>query len=361
MAKWPEWRHILEGAKHEAIEAVDHYNRPMGKRGLEGFYVHMHMAWLYLLQAEFRRDKVDFRYRQKNGHFERVDGGEIKCWELARCVKERFPDNSPVRKNLELTIRLRNRLEHRAARSTQLVTAGYAQSLLLNFEDELVEKFGTIQSLADSLRFPVYVANLVPMSGDHLERVLRSVPKATATLIAKFEAGLEPTVREDQRYEFRVLLTPMQGSKTNAELAITFVREDELTPAERRTLAGLGKKGTVVVRERLRPVAHLDDMKPSVVAQQVQERLPFQFSVYSHFPAAWKKLKVRPPSGDAHPERTDEKYCVYDAAHRDYLYTVAFIDKLVRELSTEEKFRAFFGKAPLRKVSPISGSSSAAG
>jgi hypothetical protein len=34
----------------------------------------MHIAWLYLLHAAFKRDGIDYRYRLPNGRFERIDG-----------------------------------------------------------------------------------------------------------------------------------------------------------------------------------------------------------------------------------------------------------------------------------------------
>src|SRR5438477_13123763 len=97
------WRVMLDGAIEEALLAVDLYNQPRQPRRLEGFLVHMHIAWLYLLHAEFRRDGVAYHYRLANGWFERVDGDK-KTWDLARSVAERWPDGGAVRVNLELTI-----------------------------------------------------------------------------------------------------------------------------------------------------------------------------------------------------------------------------------------------------------------
>ena len=92
---------MVDASKEEALLAVDLYNQPKQPRRLEAFFVHMHLAWLYLLHARFRHDKVDYRYRKRNGQFERVDG-EPKTWELAKCVAERWGDNDAVRKNLGL-------------------------------------------------------------------------------------------------------------------------------------------------------------------------------------------------------------------------------------------------------------------
>ncbi len=89
-------------------------------------------------------------------------------------------------------------------------------------------------------------------------------------------------------------------------------------------------------------------MKATKAAKAVQERIPFIFST-GHFINAWKRLRVRPPGGDPHPENTEEKYCLYDERHKDYGYTAAYVEKLVRECSTEEGFRKVLGTAPRDK------------
>lgn len=353
MSNWSKSRRMVEASKQEALEAVDHYNRPQPSRGLEGFLVHMHIAWLYLLHAEFTRDKVDFRYHLPNGRLDRVDG-EPKTWELAKCVRERYPDqNDPVRKNLELSILLRNKVEHRYARDLAVVTAGKAHALLINYELELVAQFGAEHSLADSLRFPVFLSTLAG-SGSEFVTALNRLPKGTRNLLAKFDADLDPVVASDQRYEFRILLTPKLGPKGETDTAFDFVREADLTEEQRQAIKALGKEGKVLVREQLRPVANLNYMKPSEAARAIDGRLPFHFTLYGQFTRMWRYLRVRPPEGDAHPERTTEQYCVYDRAHGDYLYTPAFVEKVVREIGTAAKYQAVFGKPPVMKITELS-------
>jgi hypothetical protein len=67
VAPRPHWWHHLQASKQEALLAVDLYNQSNRRRRLEAFVVHMHMAWLYLLQARFERDGIDFWYRDKPG------------------------------------------------------------------------------------------------------------------------------------------------------------------------------------------------------------------------------------------------------------------------------------------------------
>ena len=342
------WRVMLGGARDEALLAVDLYNQPRQPRRLEGFFIHMHLAWLYLLHTEFKRDRIDYRYRHPNRRFVREDG-EPKTWDLARSVIERWPDESPVRKNLELTIALRNKIEHRYEEATAVATSGYAQALLLNFEEELTSAFGPAQSLGEHLRFPVFIGSITAVGNARLDELRKQLPSTTRDFLARFEGVLDPTIAQDQRYEFRVHLVPKLGPKALADRALTFIREDELTPEQRSAFEKLGRTGTVVVREQLRAVASAGKFKPGKAASLIQARIPFRFAT-NHVPRAWQKMDCRPRGGSPHPERTDERYCVYDEPHGDYLFTPAFVEKVVRETGTTAKFRSFLGCEPQPKA-----------
>jgi len=345
---------MLKGARDEAVLAVELYNQPTQPRRLEGFYVHIHLAWLYLLHAKFRRDGVDFRYRRPDGRLERVDG-EPKTWELARCVEDEWPAVHPVRKNLELTVALRNKIEHRFTSMDAVaeVTAGYAQAMLINFETTLTDEFGVGHSLARRLRFPIFLSSITTSSMEESLRQQARVPAAVRNLLAEFEAGLGEEITGDQRYEFRIRLIPHTGPRSDSDLAMSFIREDELNDEQREVLAVLGRSGTVIVRQQIRSVASHGLMRPGAAAAAIEARIPFKFSVYGPFPRAWKALKARPSQDSSTPERTDERYCTYDEPHGDYLYTPAFVDKVVRNCRTASKFRNFIGRDPVAKVSTI--------
>ena len=332
---------MLEGSREEATLAVDLYNQPRQPRRLEAYLVHMHLAWLYLLHARFRRQGTDYQYRLPNGRIDRIDG-EPRTWELARCVRERWPDQGPVRANLELTIALRNKVEHRYHEAINLVSMGYAQALLLNYEEELTSTFGDKQSLAQILRFPVFVGTITGIGATRLTVLRNELPRDTRDFLASFEAGIGPGIAGDHHFEFRINLIPKLGHKTGADASMSFVRESDLTQEERATLEHLSLEGRVVVREQERSVASAGLLRVSDVANLLNQRLPFIVGVH-HVVRGWKALGCRPPHGATRPERTDERYCVYDHPHRDYLYTPAFVDKLAREMSTETAFRAFTG------------------
>jgi len=49
----------------------------------------------------------------------------------------------------------------------------------------------------------------------------------------------------------------------------------------------------------------------------------------------WRKYKVRPSKNDGDKTKCNNKFCIYDNAHDDYLYTLDWINFLtVKELNT---------------------------
>ena len=116
-------------------------------------------------------------------------------------------------------------------------------------------------------------------------------------------------------------------------------------------LARLDKAGRVVIREQSRRIVSAGLLKPSAVAEKLQERLPLKIGVH-HVVRAWQKLGCRPlPDQIILSGRM--KYCIYDEPHKDYLFTQAFVDKVARELSTAEKFETFTGLKPVREGSEV--------
>ncbi len=229
MARRPHWWHHLQASKQEALLAVDLYNQSRRERRLEAFVVHMHMAWLYLLQARFERDGIDFWYRTSGDWRIRGKDGEFRTWELARCIKEQFPKtNDPVRSNVEFFIGFRNKIEHYYERLLETLVAGKCQSHILNYEATLVELFGQEEGLADQLRFPVFVSSLTEDAVEALKKTHKRLPKRLTRYVEEFDAALDEEVRSDHRYDFRVLLIPQTGPKSEADVAMRFVRLDEL-------------------------------------------------------------------------------------------------------------------------------------
>lgn len=354
MPRAPRWDRMVDAARDEALTAVYFYNRPDVKRRLETFLVHMHIAWTYLLHAEFERAGIKYFYRDPNrkDRYQKVDG-QRKAWDLSLSIGERWSDQcDPVRQNIALTVALRNRIQHRYNEGLVVAAAGFAQALLMNFEDELVASFGSDHSIADVVHIPVSLSTFSREGAARLLAAQRSLPSALQDFFIEYRSGLGDGVASDRRFEFRVELVQKGAPKSDADLAVSFVREDELSVDELTAYEVLEKTGRIVLRDKARPVSNLGKMRPSEVCKLVEAAIPFRFRPSVEFPQAWKHFKARPPTKATGQARMNcnERYCAYDAAHDDYVYTRAFADLLVRDCGTEEGFQNVIGRPPTSKA-----------
>ncbi|WP_425518485.1 DUF3644 domain-containing protein [Mycobacterium spongiae] len=55
MARPQRWELLLRASQQEALLAVSLFNDPGRERALEGFVVHMHIAWMYAFHSEWLR------------------------------------------------------------------------------------------------------------------------------------------------------------------------------------------------------------------------------------------------------------------------------------------------------------------
>lgn len=221
------------------------------------------------------------------------------------------------------------------------VIAGKVQAHVMNFEEVVIDRFGRKEGLGDDLRFPVFVSSLTADAVEALKRTHRRLPKKPTTFIREHDASLPLDVQSDWRYDFRVLLLPQTGPKTEADAVMRFVREEELTDEQRQARDVV----QTIVRTRQIPVQNQGRHKPGGVAREVETQLGVRFRISDHT-AAWRHYGVRPAQGADRPELTNTTYCVYDEPHSDYLYTDAWIRNLVRDLGDAAAFEAVLGRPP---------------
>ena len=328
------YRYYLQVAKQEALLACDLYNEPRQPRSFELFVIHMARAWLNLfhaVQAEL--------------------GGAEESWDLASVVATHLPRaQDPIRRNIEFFIGLRERIEHkltaRQLRSLEAVVSGKALAYLRDFETYLVHEFGERQSLAESLRFPVFLSSLGRNALAEIQGTYRRIPAATRKYIEAFDAETNDETRTDPGYDFKVYLVPKSAGGPEADLAMEFVRLEDLSPEQREQV----EVGTVLIRDRHVEVANVDRLRPSEVVERVQPAWE-RFNLYYHTLAV-RYFKVRPKGKSEHPDATDTRYCYFDVVHRDYTYTMAWVEKLLAELAHDPDAVAAEWKEADRRESP---------
>jgi hypothetical protein len=133
---------------------------------------------------------------------------------------------------------------------------------------------------------------------------------------------------------------------------LEFVRWDALTNDETDALDQFHK---VIVRERHVSVFLKDCLRPAAVARAVEDGIPYRFSPSTHHSRCWRHFHVRPSPGADHPERTEERYCLWSEPQNEYLYTPAWVRKLTAALSDAEGFKAVTGFEPVAKASASRG------
>lgn len=320
----------LQKSRDAALLAVETYNRPGTIFRSGGYIILMVIAWTSLLHGVFFKRKVKPYYRKKGSkRFEKVNG-DYKAWELAECVSQYFKDkNPPERKNLELFIGLRNKIEHRFLPELDIELFGECQALLLNFESTLCKEFGEKCALAASLPYALQFSTSIEATQQRAMRgAARRYMQSIRQFVADFRSSLAENVLADQAYSFKVFLIPKIGSHAkSSDVAVEFVRYDPSKPQEMKQYERL----VALVKPKQISVANLGGLKASEVVVKVAAGLGKKFTLHSHT-KCWRHFNTRPPVQSSTPELCDNRYCYYDVLHKDYIYTSAWVDFLVEKL-----------------------------
>jgi hypothetical protein len=349
MPRPPRWQYTLEESRRQALVAIDFYNRPGDRRSYGDFIVHMHLAWQNLLHADRMRRNVEIYYREpgKQRRYSRNPDGSKKTWDLRRCLKDEFPDESPIKENIEFFIGLRNHIEHHYQNALLQETSTEAHAFIINYESELTRRFGTLVSLSGELKFPVFIQSLQPSQYEEQLELRRQLPNEAKSYITEFRASLPKEIGSDERYAYRLLLVPMKGPKTEADMALTFIRQDELSHEEREQL--FSQEGSVIIAEKFREAMDLTNFLPKNAAKAVEGRIPFLFGT-NDFTRLRKKWEIGPEkSGSQRPLPRSDGYAVYSMAFKQFVYKEKLISKMAKALETEDKFRALLGVDPKKK------------
>lgn len=298
----------------------------------------MHIAWNSILLGTFLRDGVKPHYLDPVTNKPELLNGEVKWWDLAKCIKEYWKGtDSAVSKNIEFFIGLRNKIEHGLMPELDIDIFGECQAHLINFENLLVKEFGEEFALVETLAMSLQFSYLRHANKTRAIRSLHApIRRDVKDYIDRFRSALNDDISGDMEYSFKVFLVPNIGNhRSKDSLAVEFVKYDNLEPEE----VDQYKRMVTLIKDRQVPVANLDKMSAGEVSKRVAAAIePSKFTASTHHARCWQHYKVRPKKGDAKPHKCDNKYCFYDAAHDDYVYTEEWVEFLKKELSDPLKY-----------------------
>lgn len=329
----PKVESLLRKATEAATLALDVYNRPATKFRTEGFSMLMVVAWTALFHAIFEQRGLDYVHKGKDGEPLRIDGEE-KAWELGECTRAYFAElTDPVRTNLDFMVRLRNKIEHRFVPALDVHVAGECQAMLLNFEEVLTTTFGERFGLSETLCAPLQPSSYrAPEQSLALKEFQANQYDELRDFLEGYRSSLPDETSADPRFSFRVYLIPKVGNHArSSDLAVEFLKYD---PSDSDALRDL-QRHIVLTKDRKVPVANQGKYRPRIVIEIVNERLKQTLTVSDHT-QAWRAYGVR-PSGPAVPDSCDTRFCQYDDAHFDYVYTEEWVDFLTTKFKDPQE------------------------
>jgi hypothetical protein len=335
---------LLAKARESSLAALRVYNDPMAGFRTETFIVLMIIGWNSLFQAALERDDIDYYVRDDEGRQVLIDGRpKVKdTWELMNLAIP-GPIWEATRANLDFFLGLRNLIAHRYLPALDIRVASEAQSMLLNFEHQLVEQFGEAAALGDRLSVPLQLSSFRHTGGlESLKAAQAQLPTDVQDYLCRHRDEVSDEVLRSPEYALQIFFVPVTANRENpADATVTFIRPGDVSEELEAALQQL----TVVTKPKRVAVASGDLLRPSEVVNLVKERLPFRFTSDTH-QRAWKAYKVRPATASAEPEATVERYCRWDRLMRGYGYTRAWVELLVTDLSDPIKYQGVVGFAP---------------
>ncbi|RIA47455.1 uncharacterized protein DUF3644 [Dichotomicrobium thermohalophilum] len=291
--------------------AVQVFNNPSVKFKTETFCVMAIIAWTYLLHEYYVRSNINIVNKQG------------KTFSLSYMLRR---NDCPLRKgvihNLEDMIEIRDAVEHKLFARADKKFFPLFQACCLNFDNSIRELFGESCSLRNDLDFALQFAKL------DIEQISVvqdfDIPSHISSLDSELTGRRSEEEINDLEYRFRVVYTLESAPKSQAH--IRFINPNSEEGKEIRH---------VLVKHK--PSDQLYPYKPSHAAALVAERSGRHFSLHLHT-KAWKKYRVRPPSGSPNPDQTDPDYCTYNSLYKSYSYSDAWIDFLVAEIATDSGY-----------------------
>ena len=328
---------LLESSIDCALLSVEIYNKPRAPFRVESFITHMIMAWTRLLQAYFNQSIGEtFFYKEKNGRFKIIDG-ERKAWDLKTCINNYGTLTDPVKANLDFFIRLRNKIEHRIIDKDEigLMIFGECQSLLYNYENELIKIFGVEYALNESLAFSLQFSRLrTTKQTEASKQLLSSEYKEIKEFIRKYRDNIKEDVFSAQEFSIKLIQVPKISNTGRNDLAVEFVNWSSLSADDIEKYDKL----TTIVKDRVIKAEAINPgkLKPGIVIQEVNEKSPVKLnhSDHKYILAIFAVRPYKEFGEELDPFETNTKYCHYDEAHKDYLYQDSWVNFLVENIST---------------------------
>ena len=292
-------------SREAMILAVSIFNSASLRFKTEVFAVLANVAWTYLMHEHYRRRGINP---------ENEDGSSFALSYILK--REDCPLSNGIRNNLTAVKAIRDDVEHKLLRRSDIKWLSIFQACCLNYDKTITDWFGHRVSLQHELSVSLQFSKL---DMEHAAQLASyDVPGHITALDALLTKDMSEEELDDLEFQFRVVYTLDSASKSKSHFEF-------LQPESE---AG---KQVQFVLQKFKIGDELFPHKPGDVCKKVRIATGKKFSQNDHT-LAWKRHKVRPNSNSAQPDKTNREYCIYHKSHQDYTYNDKWISVLVAEL-----------------------------
>lgn len=302
----------LVRAREAMLLAVELFNTPRIAFKAGVFSMLANVAWTYLLHEFYESRGVT------------VINNEGYSLLLSQMIaRTDFPLSKGCKNNLAALKEIRDVVEHRTIGSFDEKWLPLFQATCLNFEKGITELFGARLTLGRDLGFALQFAKLTTTQIADVQN--SDLPEHIAALDASLESKLQGEDADDLEYQFKVVYTLTNATKSKAHFH--FIQPDSEEGKEIQN-----------VLIKYKPIADIYPLKPKEVAKLVSAASSRNFTSDTH-QRAWKMFNARPVTGAADPSATNPTYCTYNAPYASYTYSKAWVKYLIEKIAHEETWQ----------------------
>lgn len=291
MAKRSMWswrEQLLLKSREAALTAIKVFNDPLVQFKSETYIVLMIIAWTYLLHANLRKKRIEYRYFEQGPHrrkFHRTKHGAFKYWELERCLNEPgCPVDADAANNLRFLIGLRNEIEHQMTKRLDSYLSGRYQACAVNYNDAIKRVFGARYGIDTQLAYSI---QFIEFTEEQIEAQASesAVPAKVRAYIREFDGKLTADQYNSPRYSYRFFFVPkLANHPGQADKVVEFIKADS-------DLAKSIQKEYWVKKEVERP-----KFSAKHVAQKMQQAGYTKFRVQPEHVKMWKAEDAKNPA-----------------------------------------------------------------
>lgn len=215
---------LLVKAREAMIAAVHNFNSAGLNFRAEVFITTAMIAWTYLCHSWFKREGIDYRFKQA-GAVKLLKSGAEAYWDLGKCLRSnKIPIATGMRQNIELLLEIRHEIEHRSTNRIDDALGPLMQACCINFNEAIQSWFGVQFGLERRLPIALQFVTFNAAQTVGLKKAADLPPTIASTMDA-FHAAMSDEELKDPAFSFRVAFVPMIGSKaTKSDLAIEFIK-----------------------------------------------------------------------------------------------------------------------------------------